>query len=111
MGPDDLDRLCPDWNERDTYLSGPSEMLDAFSEHWEKYGDCDKLHMERFQPKLGLGEGGEGEGGPITFLKSETETESDGKTPILLCREEEALELPYRCREGRRHTCVRALRP
>src|SRR5881227_1393645 len=30
MGPKDLDRLCPDWQERATYISGPAEMLDAF---------------------------------------------------------------------------------
>ena len=30
MGPSDLEQLCPDWQERDAYLSGPTEMLDAF---------------------------------------------------------------------------------
>src|SRR5947209_7967369 len=25
MTPEDLDRLCPDWKDRETYLSGPSE--------------------------------------------------------------------------------------
>ena len=79
MGPADLEKLCPDWQERDAYLSGPSEMLDAFTEHWESHGDCDKLHMERFQPKLGLGEGGDGEGGTIKFLESDCEVECDGE--------------------------------
>jgi stearoyl-CoA 9-desaturase NADPH oxidoreductase len=110
MGPGDLDRLCPDWRERETYLSGPSEMLDAFGEHWDAKGDCDKLHMERFQPKLGLGEAGEGEGGPIKFLDSGCETESDGKIPILVAGEEAGLDLPYGCREGICHTCVGELR-
>jgi ferredoxin-NADP reductase len=63
MGPGDLDRLCPDWREREAYISGPLEMLDALCEHWERNGDGEKLHMERFQPKLGLGSSGEGEGG------------------------------------------------
>jgi stearoyl-CoA 9-desaturase NADPH oxidoreductase len=110
MGPRDLDKLCSDWTERDTYISGPGEMLDAFTEHFEQHGDCERLHMERFQPKLGLGEGGEGEGGPIKFLQSDCEAESDGKTPILVAGENEGLDLPYGCREGICHTCVGELR-
>jgi ferredoxin-NADP reductase len=110
MGPGDLDRLCPDWRERETYMSGPRDMLDAFIEHWEHNGDSERLHVERFQPKLGLGQAGEGEGGTIKFLMSGCETESDGHMPILVAGEEAGLELPYGCREGICHTCVGELR-
>jgi ferredoxin-NADP reductase len=110
MGPGDLDRLCPDWKEREAYISGPNEMLDAFNEHFERHGDCERLHMERFQPKLGLGQQGEGEGGTIKFLESDCEAESDGHIPILVAGEEAGLELPYGCREGICHTCVGELR-
>ena len=110
MGPADLDRLCPDWQERETYISGPNEMLDAFGEHYEQAGVTERLHMERFQPKLGLGDGEEGSGGTITFLRSETEAESDGSQPILVAGEEEGLDLRYGCREGVCHTCVGELR-
>jgi ferredoxin-NADP reductase len=106
MGPGDLDRLCPDWRERDTYISGPSDMLDAFSEHFDRDGDRERLHMERFQPKLGLGEGTTGEGGAIRFCKSGREATSDGSRPILVAGEAEGLELRYGCREGICHTCV-----
>jgi stearoyl-CoA 9-desaturase NADPH oxidoreductase len=106
IGPDDLDRLCPDWRERETFLSGPNDMLDAFREHYERHGDPERLHMERFQPKLGLGEAGEGEGGEIVFLKSNSKATSDGHVPILVAGEEAGLELPYGCREGICHTCV-----
>jgi ferredoxin-NADP reductase len=106
IGPSDLDELCSDWRDRDAFLSGPNEMLDAFSEHWDREGDCDRLHVERFQPKLGLGGGEEGEGGEIVFAKSDTTTEADGNTPILVAGEEAGLELPFGCREGICHTCI-----
>ncbi len=110
MGPADLDRLCPDWRDRDTYISGPTEMLDTFSEAYEAAGIGERLHMERFQPKLGLGDGEGGGGGTIKFLKSDAEAESDGSQPILVAGEEAGLQLPYGCREGICHTCVGELR-
>jgi ferredoxin len=105
MGPEDLDRLCPDWREREAFLSGPGDLLDALDEHWEREGDCDRMHMERFQPVIG-GEPGEGEGGTIRFLASDIEAESDGGTPILVAGEEAGATLPYGCRMGICHTCV-----
>ena len=106
MGPDDLDRLCPDWREREAFMSGPADMLDAFSDRFESEGVLERLHMERFQPRIG-GEGvEEGEGGTIVFRASETEAESDGTKPILVAGEEAGLELPFGCREGICHTCI-----
>ena len=105
-----LDEICPDWKERQTFLSGPSGMLDAVEEHYEKHGCCDNLHMERFQPKAGLGSGEQGEGGVIKFTKSDCEVTCDGGTPILVAGEEAGLELNYGCREGICHTCVGTLK-
>ncbi len=107
MEPAHLDELCPDWRDRHAFASGPGEMLDALTEHWERDGDEDRLHMERFQPKIGGGE--EGEGGTVRFAKSDTETECGGGTPILVAGEEVGLELPFGCREGICHTCVAKL--
>src|SRR3954451_13409781 len=104
LAPRQLDDLCPDWRERETFASGPGDLLDALTEHWERDGEPGRLHMERFQPKLGLAE--EGEGGRIRFLTSEQEVECDGSTPILVAGEEAGLELPFGCREGICHTCV-----
>jgi stearoyl-CoA 9-desaturase NADPH oxidoreductase len=105
--PEAIEELCPDWRERVTFLSGPGEMLDWISERWEAEGVLDRLYMERFQPKLGLIE--EGEGGPIKFLESDVETEAEGGTPILVAGEEAGLDLQYGCREGICHTCIGAL--
>lgn len=105
IDPEDLERLCPDWRERVAYISGPADMLDAFSERWERDGDPGRLSIERFQPRLGL-DGAEGEGGTIRFLSSGCEATSDGRQPTLVAGEQAGLELRYGCREGICHTCV-----
>ncbi|HEY1596221.1 MAG TPA: ferredoxin reductase [Thermoleophilaceae bacterium] len=109
ISPGDLDRLCPDWRERETFASGPGELLDALTEHWERECDPEHLHMERFQPVIG-GDLAEGEGGTIKFLNSDREVDCDGGTPILVAGEEAGLELPFGCRMGICHTCVGTFR-
>jgi stearoyl-CoA 9-desaturase NADPH oxidoreductase len=105
LGPVDLERLCPDWREREAFLSGPGEMLDAMTAYWERHGDRSRLHMERFQPVIGA-EAQSGEGGAISFLASGAEAQSDGGTPILVAGEEVGVALPFGCRMGICHTCV-----
>src|SRR3954465_10686891 len=94
--PGDLEELCGDWKEREAFISGPAELLDALDDYWDEHGDCDRLHMERFQPILGEAE--EGEGGTIKFLKSDCEAHSDGSKPILVAGEDAGLSLPFGCR-------------
>jgi len=107
MTPADLDRLCPDWRERETFLSGPAEMLTAMSAHWKReLGNCDHLHVEHFQPYLGGEEGEQGDGGTIRFRASGVTATSDGSQPILVAGEEAGATLPYGCRMGICHTCV-----
>jgi ferredoxin-NADP reductase len=109
LAPSDLDELCADWRERETFCSGPGEMLDALIEHWERHGDPDRLHFERFQPKIGGGAGA-GEGGEVSFLDSEKAVECDGGTSILEAGEKAGLNLAHGCRIGICHTCVGTLK-
>ncbi len=104
-----LDELCPDWRERHGFASGPAEMLDALTAHWEEQGDPAQLEMERFQPIIG-GVSVGGEGGTIHFEKSRVEARCDGATPILAAGEEAGATLPFGCRMGICHTCVGELR-
>jgi ferredoxin-NADP reductase len=106
LTPDDLDHLCPDWREREAFVCGPAELLDVMTDHWERDGDRDRLHMERFQPIIGQGDGEQGEGGTIRFTRSDATAESDGSKPILVAGEEAGLELPFGCRMGICHTCT-----
>jgi stearoyl-CoA 9-desaturase NADPH oxidoreductase len=109
LSPDDLDEICPDWREREAFCSGPEEMLDALIGHWEANGDPDRLHFERFQPKIG-GDAGAGAGGEVSFLDSEKTVECDGGTSILEAGEKEGLNLAHGCRIGICHTCVGTLK-
>jgi stearoyl-CoA 9-desaturase NADPH oxidoreductase len=108
--PEDLERLCPDWQEREAFISGPAGLLDALSEYWVAHGDRGRLHMERFQPIVGAGDAELGKGGTIRFSESGIEARSDGTTPILVAGEQAGATLPYGCRMGICHTCVGCLR-
>ena len=99
----DLDGLCPDWKERETWACGPGPMLDAISEHFERAGLEERLHVERFSLQLG-GDGGEG--GKLTFRNSGKEIEADGATTLLEAGEQAGVGMPYGCRMGICHTCT-----
>jgi ferredoxin-NADP reductase len=105
VAPAHLDELCPDWRERHAFASGPGEMLDALTRHWEEHGNPELLEMERFQPVIGGG-AVEGEGGTVRFTTSGVEAACDGGTPILVAGEEAGAELPFGCRMGICHTCI-----
>jgi ferredoxin-NADP reductase len=99
----DLDRLCPDWRERETWACGPGPMLDAIGAHWEDAGLSGRLHVERFSLELG-GDGGEG--GTLTFRNSGRTVDVDGATTVLEAGEQAGVGMPYGCRMGICHTCT-----
>jgi stearoyl-CoA 9-desaturase NADPH oxidoreductase len=101
-----LDELCPDWRERETFLCGPAGLLEAIGERWRSDADPERLHMEHFQPDARVGDGERGSGGAITFTKSRIEAVSDGEQPILVAGESAGAELTFGCRMGICHTCV-----
>jgi stearoyl-CoA 9-desaturase NADPH oxidoreductase len=103
LDPADLDTVCPDWRDRETWACGPAPMLDALSSHYEDAGLDDRLHLERFTLELG-GDGGEG--GTLTFRNSGKTVDADGATTVLEAGEEAGVGMPYGCRMGICHTCT-----
>jgi stearoyl-CoA 9-desaturase NADPH oxidoreductase len=103
--PKDLDDLCPDWRERETFLSGPRAMIDAVEEYYEEQNCSGRLHTERFQPVIGNG-GGEGNGGTVHFRVTDCEASCEAGVSILVGGEEAGAKLPFGCRMGICHTCV-----
>ncbi|MFC7597427.1 ferredoxin reductase [Terrabacter sp. GCM10028922] len=108
----DLETLCPDWRDRAAYACGPPEFLDAATELWEREGasdvdDTPALTIERFAPVLLDGVGGEG--GLVTFEKSDKEVEVGGDVPLLDAGEECGVVMPSGCRMGICRSCLTPL--
>jgi ferredoxin-NADP reductase len=110
LTPAGLERACPDWRERETFVCGPPGLLRALRSHWESGGDPRRLHAEHFQADAQLNSGEHGAGGPIRFCASELEAFSDGTEPILVAGERAGATLAHGCRMGICHSCVGRLR-
>ncbi|MDQ8045679.1 MAG: ferredoxin reductase [Solirubrobacteraceae bacterium] len=110
LDADRLEALVPDWRDRETYLSGPREMIDAFQDHWEAAGLAEELHVERFQPVIGTGDAEVGTGGTVRFRVTDVDATCDVGVSMLVGGEDAGAKLPYGCRMGICHTCVGRLR-
>ncbi|MET0952900.1 MAG: ferredoxin reductase [Aeromicrobium sp.] len=101
LTPEQLDDVCHDWMSRETWACGPGPMLDAFTEHYQRLGREDHLHVERFT--LNLADGGEG--GTVTFGVGGPTVEVDGATTLLEAGENAGVNMLFGCRMGICHTC------
>ena len=98
----DLEALCPDWRDRAAYSCGPASLVDDVEALWAAEGG--ELTIERFAPVLLEGAGGEG--GRITFEKSDVEVDADGATPLLDAGESAGVLMPSGCRMGICRSCL-----
>jgi stearoyl-CoA 9-desaturase NADPH oxidoreductase len=110
IAPGQLDGLCPDWRERETFACGPADMLADLEDHWATAGEPCRLHVEHFQPPATLGRDAGGSGGSVRFLASGIEADADRGLPILQIGEQAGARLPHGCRMGICHSCVGRLR-
>ncbi|MHA6513793.1 ferredoxin reductase [Tessaracoccus sp. Z1128] len=98
----DLDVVVPDWRSRDTWACGPTALLDDAESHWADAGLRDRLHTERFRPRIHA----VGEGGDVTFTTSGITTTADASTTILDAGEDAGVLMPSGCRMGICFNCV-----
>jgi len=110
LRPEELDEICPDWRERETFVCGPSGLLAAIKARFEADGDPARLHHEHFQPDALIEGSAQGCGGAIKLCRSGVEAASDGSEPILVAGERAGVEMPFGCRMGICHSCVGRLR-
>ncbi len=101
-----LDTLVPDWRARETWLCGPTALLDAAEKHWANAGIPERLHVERFRPSVVE----PGEGGTVTFRTTGRVVEADGATAILDAGEDAGVLMPSGCRMGICFGCVVPMR-
>ncbi|MER5866067.1 ferredoxin reductase [Kitasatospora sp. NPDC002040] len=106
LDPARLGELVPDWAERETWACGPTGLLDAVEAHWAGHGVRERLHIERFRPRIVVA----GDGGEVTFSTTGRTVEADGATPLLDVGEEAGVLMPSGCRMGICFGCVTPLK-
>jgi ferredoxin-NADP reductase len=102
----ELGDLVGDLAERETWACGPTAMLDALEQHWNDNGIPERLHTERFRPRVVSA----GEGGSVTFSKSATVLDAPGDQTLLDAGEAAGVLMPSGCRMGICFGCVAPLR-
>jgi len=100
--PTELAALVPDLAERHTWACGPNEMLDDLGAHFAAAGIAQRLHVERFRPKVIA----TGDGGKVTFGRTGTVVDAGGSTPLLEAGEAAGVLMPSGCRMGICFSCV-----
>jgi ferredoxin-NADP reductase len=103
LSMDDLDGPCADWVERQTWACGPPTMLDGAERLWKARGISGALHLERFSVELA---GAGGEGGEVTFARTDRTATTDGATTLLEAGESVGVQMPFGCRMGICQSCV-----
>lgn len=99
-----LEKLCPDWRERETYACGPQGLIAAMEKHYDEAGMTRHLHIERFSAELAVMPK-EAVGGRVIFAKSGIEVDADASTALLRVAEDAGMNPPHGCRMGICHTC------
>ncbi len=106
----DLDKHCPDWRRRETFMSVPAGLRAALSAHYAREGVRERLHTESFQPDDCADGRRLGRGGAIHFCATAVHGSSDGSHPIMVAAERAGVAMPHGCRMGVCLSCIGRLR-
>jgi ferredoxin-NADP reductase len=99
----------PGWRSAETYVCGPTPLMDAVRARFEQEGLTGRLHSEAFTrvfPERGRTVGGYG---TVRFERSGARIDADGRT-LLELAEAAGLRPAHGCRMGICHTCIRPMR-
>lgn len=102
-----IDSLCPDWKSRAAYVCGPEGLVTDAERLWASVGAADDLRLERFA--VTRVDAPPGEGGIVTFTRSDREVAAAGDTSLLDAGESAGVPLPSGCRMGICRTCLTKL--
>jgi ferredoxin-NADP reductase len=99
-----LEKLCPDWREREVYACGPPGLIDALEKHFLAANRMRHFHVERFRAAFAEVPV-DAVGGEVRFAKSNLVARADNKTTLLRVAEDAGMNPPHGCRMGICHTC------
>lgn len=100
----ELTRLVPDFASRETFACGPENLLNAIEACFAERNAIEKLHVERFRPKLAVVDAN-ARGGFVRFGLSKKEVEASARTSLLEAAEQVGVNPPHGCRIGICHSC------
>ncbi len=103
-----LERLCPDWREREVYACGPPGLLAALEHHFRESGRAAHLNIERFRADFALVPE-DARGGEVRFAQSGLSSSAAANLPLLRVAEDAGLNPQHGCRMGICHTCTTVL--
>lgn len=105
-----LDRLVPDWRDRDAYVCGPARLRDAAIGIWSDANCVDRLRIESFQPLEAVEPSPGTSGATARCVRSNRSIETDPGETLLEAAERAGLTPAAGCRMGICHTCTTPLR-
>ncbi len=99
----DLQRLCPDWRDRQAWVCGTDSLLEEAGRVWADANCAPSLHREKFtSARIDNASAG----GSVHFSTSGLAVETDGATTLLEAGERAGILMPFGCRMGICRTCV-----
>lgn len=98
-----LDRLVPDYRQREVFLCGPQGLMEAVTSVWDDEGLEHRLHREFFSAPARRVTGA---GGQVHFTGTDTEVTDETGRSVLEMAESAGLRPKHGCRMGICHTCT-----